>query len=283
MNPNSNSAVQAHRIPPPLADFDAVKARQQATWASGDYARIGVTLQIVGEQLCEAVDLRAGERVLDVATGNGNASLAAARRFGQVVAIDYVDTLLDRGRARAAADALPIEWQVADAEDLPFDDDAFDVALSTFGVMFTPNPARAAQQLLRVTRPGGRIGLANWTPDGFIGQLLRTIARHVPPPAGQASPLRWGTEPGIVEWFGPAAADIRVARRHFMFRYASPEHWLTHFKSYYGPLLQAFAALPVAGQAALHADIAELLVQANRGIGTLLIPGEYLEVVIETS
>lgn len=267
---------------PPRPEFESIKQRQKLTWGCGDYAQIGITLQIVGEQLCEAIDLRAGERVLDVAAGNGNAALAAARRFARVTAVDYVETLIASGRGRAIADGLPIEWIVGDAESLPVDDASFDVVLSTFGVMFTPDQERAAAEMLRVTRPGGRIGLANWTPEGFIGELFRTIGRHVPPPAGQRPPVLWGTEPRLVELFGPEASDIRVARRQFMFRYASPAHWLDRFRTCYGPMLKAFEALDAAGQAALQADIVELLMRHNRGgADALIFPGEYLEVLIE--
>jgi SAM-dependent methyltransferase len=262
-------------------DFAAIKARQQATWTAGDYGRIGVTLQIVGESLCEAVDLLAGERVLDVAAGNGNASLAAARRFAEVIATDYVPALLDQGRQRAAAERLPIECQVADAEQLPFDDGRFDVVLSSFGVMFTPDQKRAAAELLRVTRRGGRIGLANWTPDGFIGSMLKVVGSHAPPPAGAKPPTLWGTEPRIVELFGAHAAGIHVARKQFVFRYRSAAHWIELFRSQYGPVLKAFEALDAKGQAALHADLTELLEGSNRGGGdALVIPGDYLEIVV---
>lgn len=273
-------APRASATPPP--DFDAIKTRQRATWAAGDYAVIGITLQIVGEQLCETADVRAGERVLDVAAGNGNASLAAARRFARVTATDYLESLLESGRRRADAEQLPITWRAADAEALPFEDGAFDLVLSTFGVMFTPNQEQAAREMLRVTRAGGRIGLANWTPEGFIGDLFSTIGRHVPPPPNLRSPMLWGTEPRMVELFGPEAADIRIARRQFMFRYASVEHWITQFRTDYGPLRKAFEALSEPAQVALQSDIALLLERSNRGgAGSLVFPGEYLEVVID--
>ena len=176
----------------PLPDFVGIKQKQQATWASGDFAVIGTTLQIVGELLVEAVDQRAGERVLDVAAGNGNATLAAARRFADVTSTDYVAALLDKGAKRAAAEDLKVKFQVADAEDLPFDDGSFDVVLSTFGAMFTPEHTRPAREMLRVVRSGGRIGLANWTPEGFIGQLFRIVGAYLPPPAGLKSPALWG-------------------------------------------------------------------------------------------
>lgn len=266
------------------SDLGALKARQRLAWTSGDYAVVGTTLQIVGEELCEALDLRAGEKVLDVAAGNGNASLAAARRWGEVTATDYVPALLERARERSTADRLDIEFREADAEDLPFDDGAFDVALSTFGVMFTPDQDRAAAELARVCRRGGRIGLANWTPDGFIGQLFKTIGKYVPPATGVRSPALWGTRARIEELFNAQAAEIRAAQRHFVFRYRSPEHWIHIFRTYYGPLLKAFAALDAAAQAALEEDVRQLIARFNRaGDGTMVVPSEYLEIVITRS
>lgn len=262
-------------------DFSAVKQRQQATWASGDYGNIGMRLQIVGEALAEAADLRAGERVLDVAAGNGNATLAAARRYARVISTDYVPQLLEEGALRARADGLDVEFQVADAEDLPFADGSFDVALSTFGVMFTPRHGQAAREMLRVVRRGGRIGLANWTPEGFIGQLFRIIASYAPPPAGVQSPMLWGSEPHLVELFGPQATDIRCERRHFNFRYRSPAHWIEVFRTYYGPIHKLYAALDPDRQAALTGDITALLERLNRGgSDSLVVPSEYLEVVV---
>jgi ubiquinone/menaquinone biosynthesis C-methylase UbiE len=260
-------------------DYAAIKKRQQAVWAAGDYATIGITLQIVGEQLCEAIDIRAGEPVLDVAAGNGNATLAAARRFAHVTSTDYVGALLERGRERAAAEHLPVTFQEADAEALPFADASFAVALSTFGVMFTPNQEKAAAELVRVVRRGGRIGLANWTPEGFIGQLFKTIGRHVPPPAGVKSPALWGDAAWLRDTFG--AHRIDTSPQMFMFRYESAEHWLEVFKTYYGPMNRAFAALDGARQADLESDVLALLQRFNRGGSeTLLIPGEYLQVRI---
>jgi SAM-dependent methyltransferase len=262
-------------------DFAAIKTKQQATWASGNFAVIGTTLQIVGETLAEAVDVCAGERVLDIAAGNGNATLAAARRFAQVTSTDYVPALLDQGAARAKAEGLAVVFQTADAEALPFADASFDVALSTFGAMFTPQHARTAGEMLRAVRTGGRIGLANWTPEGFIGQLFKVIGAHLPPPAGLQSPALWGTEPHLVELFGPQAASIRCERRKFNFRYNSAAHWLEVFRTYYGPTHKAFAALDAAGQEALAADITALLDRMNiAGAKSLVVPGEYLEVVI---
>ena len=262
-------------------DFAAIKTKQQATWASGNFAVIGTTLQIVGETLAEAVDVCAGERVLDIAAGNGNATLAAARRFAQVTSTDYVPALLDQGAARAKAEGLAVVFQTADAEALPFADASFDVALSTFGAMFTPQHARTAGEMLRAVRTGGRIGLANWTPEGFIGQLFKVIGAHLPPPAGLQSPALWGTEPHLVELFGPQAASIRCERRKFNFRYNSAAHWLEVFRTYYGPTHKAFAALDAAAQEALAADITALLDRMNiAGAKSLVVPGEYLEVVI---
>ena len=262
-------------------DLAAIKQRQQATWASGDFAVIGTTLQIVGESLAEAADIRAGERVLDVAAGNGNATLAAARRFAHVTSTDYVSTLLDKGRERARAEALPVTFQVADAEALPFADASFDAALSTFGVMFAPDHPRAARELLRVVKSGGRIGLANWTPEGFIGRLFKVIGAHVPPPAGLKSPALWGTLAHLAELFDVSPAQIRCERRVFNFRYRSPAHWVQVFRDFYGPTHKAFAALDARGQQALESDITTLLEAMNvAGPGSLVVPGEYLEVVI---
>jgi ubiquinone/menaquinone biosynthesis C-methylase UbiE len=267
--------------PPSTPDLEAVKTKQQATWASGDFGHIGVRLQIVGESLCEAVDLQAGERVLDVAAGNGNASLAAARRFADVTSTDYVPALLEQGRTRADADRLPMAFQVADAENLPFPDAGFDVVLSTYGVMFAPNQKRAAAELLRVVKPGGRIGLANWTPEGFLGRLFKVMGGFVPPPAGVASPMVWGSEPGLVELFGPSASDIRTTRKMYTFRFRSAEHWVDYFRTYYGPTHKAFAALDVTRQADLHAALVDLLRRENTHRGdALAVPAEYVEVVV---
>jgi SAM-dependent methyltransferase len=257
-----------------------VKARQQAMWASGDFAVIGTTLQIVGDLLCERVDLRAGERVLDVAAGNGNATLAAARRFADVTSTDYVPALLERGRRRADAEGLDVTFEVADAEALPYPESSFDVVLSTFGVMFAPEHAQAAGELMRVCRPGGRIGLASWTAEGFLGQLFQVVARYVPPIPGVRSPLLWGTRSHVQELFaGSAAIDYKV--RDFAFRYRSPEHWVNVFRAFYGPVHRAFQVLDADRQAGLEADLITLLRGADRGgAAGLVVPGEYLETVI---
>ena len=269
---------QAASTPPDLA---MVKTRQQAAWSSGDYAIVGTTLQIVGEELCGALDLRAGQKVLDVAAGNGNVSLAAARRWCNVVSTDYVPALLERGRARATADGLTIEFKEADAEALPFADDSFDVVVSTFGVMFTPNQDRAAAELLRVCRSGGRIGLANWTPEGFIGQVFKTLGKYLPPPEGVRSPALWGTRDRLTEMFGAASASIKTEPRTFNFRYREPEHFLHVFKTFYGPILKAFAALDAQKQTALRSDLLALIAQMNKAADNgMVVPSEYLEVVI---
>lgn len=261
-------------------DLAAVKQRQQQTWSAGDYAEVGATLQIIAEDLCEAVDLRAGERVLDVATGSGNAALAAARRFAEVTGIDYVPALLERGRARAVAEGLAIEFQEGDAEALAFDDASFDVVLSTLGVMFAPNQETSAQELLRVCRPGGRIGLANWSPDGFIGGMFGVIGRNVPPPAGLKSPILWGAEERLRDLFGDALTSLGVTKRHFIFRYRSPGHFLEFFRTYYGPMQKAFDALDAPGQERLTQDLFDLMARFNRaGDGDFVAPSEYLEVV----
>lgn len=262
-------------------DLAAIKTRQQGAWSSGDYAVVGTTLQIVGEELCEAIDLRAGQRVLDVAAGNGNVSLAAARRWCDVVATDYVPALLVRARERAEAERLPITIREADAEALPFENESFDVVVSTFGVMFTPDQERAAAELLRVCRKGGKIGLANWTPDGFIGQMFKTIGRHMPPPAGIRPPSSWGQREHLDHLFGYGATAIQARRKHFVFRYRSPEHCLEVFKTFYGPVLKTFAALQPEAQEALRKDLLRLITEFNRsGDDTMVVPSEYLEVVI---
>ena len=262
-------------------DFTAIKQRQQATWASGDYAVIGTTLQIVGETLAEAADVRAGHDVLDVAAGNGNASLAAARRHARVTSTDYVQALLDKGRARAQAEQLQIRFEQADAEALPYADESFDIVLSSFGVMFTPDHRRAADEMLRVVRPGGRIAMANWTPGGFIGRLFKVVGAHVAPPAGVQPPSLWGSEPHVVALFGARAREIRCERRTFQFRYRSAAHWLEVFRALYGPTHKAFAALDAAGAQSLERAISALLEELNVAApASLVVPSEYLEIVI---
>ena len=269
-------------IASPDIDLAAVKSRQQAAWSMGNYAVVGTTLQIVGETLCEALDLRAGTRVLDVAAGNGNATLAAARRWCNVVSTDYVPALLLRGEMRASAEGLPVRFQRADAENLPYSDGTFDAVLSTFGVMFTPDQEKAAAELARVCKSGGRIGLANWTPKSFIGQLFKTIGRYIPPAPGVRSPALWGTKARLEELFGNAAREIRTTQREFVFRYRSAVHWIEVFRTCYGPMNRTFAALDAETQAAFTCDLLTLIDGRNRsGDHTLVLPSEYLEVVID--
>jgi ubiquinone/menaquinone biosynthesis C-methylase UbiE len=261
-------------------DYEAIKQRQQGTWSSGNYAVIGTTLQLVGESLCEAVDLAAGERVLDVAAGNGNASLAAARRGAEVTATDYVPALLEAACARATAEGLTLAVREADAEQLPFADGTFDVVLSTFGVMFTPDQERAAAELLRVCRPGGRIGLANWTPEGFVGQMFKIVGTYAPPPVGVRSPLEWGTEARLAELFGDGVQELGARRQQFVFRYRSAQHWLDAFRTYYGPTYKAFGALDPDAYQSFTDEMLRLAWHHNTSItNALRIPAEYLQVM----
>lgn len=272
-----------HSAPPCAAspDLAAITTRQQAMWASGDFAVIARTMQIVAESLCETADLRAGEKVLDVATGTGNAAIAAARRFTDVTGTDYVPALLEHGRARAAAEGVHVDFREADAQDLPFAEASFDVVLSTVGVMFAPDQERAAGEMLRVCRPGGRIAMANWTPDGFIGELLRVVGWYVQPPAGLRPPTAWGSQVRLRELFNGHAAEIRIVPRDFVFRYRSAAHWVEVFRTYYGPVHKAFLALDAAGQRALQTDLLALLARFDRGgAAGLAVPSEYVEVVI---
>jgi len=273
--------TSSREAPAPVPDLVVIKARQKAAWSAGNYAVVGTTLQIVGEELCEALDLRAGSKVLDVAAGNGMASIAAARRWCDVVSTDYVTSLLQRGQARAAAEGLQIEFREADAEALPFPDNSFDTVISTFGVMFTANQERAASEMLRVCRPGGQIGLTNWTPDGFIGQIFKTLGKYLPPPAIAKSPTLWGTRARLTELFEPAANWIKTEPRIFNFRYRSAEHFVRVFRTFYGPMLKAFSALDVPEQTRLEKDLYDLITRMNKADdGTMIVPSEYLEVII---
>ena len=266
---------------PPAVDLAAVKNKQHLAWSAGDYAVVGTTLQIVGESLCEALDLRAGERVLDVAAGNGNATLAAARRWCNVVSTDYVPTLLERGRARASAEGLPVQFEQADAENLPYADHDFDVVLSTFGVMFTADQEKAASEMARTCKSGGRIGLANWTPGSFVGELFKVMRAYLPSPAGVKSPALWGTEERLHELFGERLDSIAIEHKHFIFRYQNAKHWLEVFRTFYGPMNKSFGALEREKQQALSDDLIALAEKYNRATdGTLVAPSEYLEVVI---
>ena len=278
--PASTRTVENNPHAAASPDLAALKQRQQTTWASGDYSVIGTTLQIIGELLCEAADLHAGWKVLDVAAGNGNASLAAARRGAVVTSTDYVPGLLERGRRRAEADGYSIAFQVADAENLPFEDETFDAVLSTVGVMFTPDQSRAAAELFRVCRPGGVVALANWTPEGFVGQIFKAIGKHLPSPAGVRSPSYWGTEGGMQQLF-PDAREAICTKRTFKFRALSAQHWLDEFRTFYGPMLKAFSALDESGRSSLEMTLLALCADLNQAKDeTLVVPSEYLEVII---
>lgn len=270
--------------PAPTPDYAAIKTKQNAAWASGDYARIGTTLQIVGEALAETMDLQPGASVLDVAAGNGNATLAFARRWCDVISTDYVDSLLARGRMRAEAEALPVSFRVADAEQLPFDDASFDATVSTFGVMFAPNQAAAASELMRVTRSGGKVGMANWTPESFIGQVFKTLGKHIAPPAGVKSPALWGSKPWLQETFARTARSVQVTEKDFVFRYRSADHFIDFFRTYYGPVHKAFLALDAKAQDALASDLRSLIGQFDTAEdGSMKVPSTYAEVVIVKS
>lgn len=261
-------------------DFEAVKQRQQQLWSEGDYCLVAIPLVVVSETLCEAVDLRAGQRVLDVACGSGNTTIAAARRNTTSVGIDYVPYLLERAHERAQAERLNVVFQEGDAEALPFADASFDVVLSTFGNMFAPDHRRSAAELLRVCRPGGRIALANWTPDGKIGEMFRLAASVNPPPSGVQPPILWGTEPHLRELLGDGISDLRLGRRTFFMRYRSPEHWLDFFRSNFGPIHHAFGQLDMDGQQRFAAEVIDWLKASNTATdGTLVLECEYLEVV----
>ena len=261
-------------------DFTAIKGRQQRGFSSGDYGKVGVTLVVMGELLCEAVDVRPGQKVLDVASGNGNTALSAARRFSIATGIDYVPELIEEAKRRAAAEGLEVAFEVGDAENLPYQDSSFDVVLSTVGVMFTPDQHKAAQELLRVCKPGGKIGLASWVPDGYIGNMLRTVGKHVPPPAGLKPPPLWGTEDRLRELLGDGISSMESRRRTYVFRYLSAEHFIEYFRTYYGPVHKAFESLDAEGRQALESDLKELIANWNiSGDNTAMLPSDYLEVV----
>jgi SAM-dependent methyltransferase len=276
----STPGTQGHAGRDPGLDLRAVKDRQQAMWSTGDYCVVGSRLLIVSELLCEAADVRTGSQVLDVACGHGNTALAAARRGAVTTGLDYVPALLDRARERAAAERLEVEWREGDAEDLPFDDAAFDTVLSTFGVMFAPDQSRAARELLRVCRPGGRVGLASWTPTGFGGDMFRTIARYMPPPPGVPPPTTWGTRDGLDALLGGEVSVLRIEERAFTQRYASADHWIEVFRNWFGPVRTAFDGLDASRQAELSRDLVALLERYDRSGGSSLVaPIDYLEVV----
>jgi ubiquinone/menaquinone biosynthesis C-methylase UbiE len=263
------------------ADLSTVKARQQRTWASGDFAVVASRIVLVSELLADTADLRAGWNVLDVACGNGNATLAAARSGAHALGIDYVPELLEGGRGRAVAEGLDVEFRLGDAEDLPVPDASFDAVLSVFGTMFAPDHQRAADEIVRVTRPGGTIGLASWTPDGFIGEMFHVITKHVPGPPGVASPMLWGTEQHLSGLFGDAVASIRSVPRTCTWRFTSPGEFTAFFRRWYGPTLKAFDALEDNGRTALAADLTSLARRWDRNdVGSVAIPATYLETIL---
>jgi ubiquinone/menaquinone biosynthesis C-methylase UbiE len=263
-----------------MPDLEAIKERQQKAWSSGNYSKPGVTLILIAESLCEAVDLRPGWRVLDVATGNGNMALAAARRFCEVTAIDYVPALLEDGRERARAEGLEVDFREGDAESIPFPEAYFDAVLSTIGVMFAPDQEKAASELLRICEPGGKIGLASWTPEGFVGELCRTMGKHIPPPPGLKPPFLWGTEERLRELFGGGIESLQAQRRTFVFRYSSPQYYVEFMSTNFGPLLKALETLDASSREALVDDIEDLIGRYNRsGDETMVVPGDYLEMV----
>jgi ubiquinone/menaquinone biosynthesis C-methylase UbiE len=265
---------------PQAPSMSAIKERMHKVWTSGNYAKIGNPIAIMGELLCEATDLRSGDTVLDVATGSGNTAISAARRFCDVTGMDLAPESIEHARRRAEAEGMDITFEVGDAEDLHYPDASFDVVLSTIGVMFCPNQEKAASELLRVCKPGGKIGLSSWTPDGFTGNMLRTVGKHVPPPPGVKPPSLWGTEERLRELFGEGTSSLETTRRTYNFRYPSPEHFVDWFRNYYGPTVRAFAALEPEGQDALARDLKELLEERNvSGDGTLVVPSDYLEMV----
>ena len=262
-------------------DLAAVKEQQQEAWAAGDFSRFATTIVIVSESLCEAVDLRAGQQVLDVACGSGNTAIAAARRGCEVVGADYVPALLERGRERAAVEHLPVTFVDGDAEDLPFPEESFDAVLSTFGVMFAPDQEKAASELLRVCRPGGKIGMSNFPPDSLAGGFFRAAARYALPPRGVKAPVLWGTEDRLNDLFGDAATSIEITRRSVYLRYRSARHWLDFFRTYFGPIQIVHDGLDESKQKRFGDDLMELVIDANRsGDDTIVAPVEYSEIVI---
>lgn len=261
-------------------DYAAIKQVQRATWESGDYARVGVTLQIMAEQLLESADVRAGHKVLDVACGQGNVAIAAARRFADATGVDYAENLLAHGRERAAAEHLPVELIFGDAEELPFPDASFDLTASVVGVMFAPDHQRAADELVRVTKPGGKIALANWTPTGMIGQLFKAVGQWAPPPAGVRPPPLWGTAEHLDALFGDRVEWTSLEKRTFCFRFRSNEHLSEVFREYYGPTLRVAGKLSGADAEKYAADLADVARRFNRAEdGTLVGVAEYLEAV----
>jgi ubiquinone/menaquinone biosynthesis C-methylase UbiE len=261
-------------------DHRQMQARQQTSWAGGDYAVAGNALQMVSEELCESVNLCQDERVLDVAAGSFHASLAAARRWCEVTATDHASDLTSRGRERTEARAVGVQFVDADAEALPFADQSFSAVISAFGAMFALDQERAASEMIRVCRRGRRVGLANWTPEGFIGQLFATIATHAPGTTSGSSPFLWGTTDRLEELFG-VYGSVWAARKHVALRARSPMEWVDKLRASYAPVLKTFAALDAARQKSLRGSLLELVTRFNRAKdSTMLVDAEYLEVVV---
>jgi SAM-dependent methyltransferase len=262
-------------------DLASLSQRQKAVWFAGNYAAIAATQQIVAETLCAAASIAAAEHVLDVASGTGNAAIAAARRLAHVTAIDFVSEHLAYGRARAMAEGLPAEFRLGQAENLPFGDGMFDVVVSAFGAMFVPDQRKAARELTRVCRAGGRIALACWTPDGLMGRVHALIDRYVAPPPGTESPMQWGREDHLRDLFGARATAIAVRRRTVDVCYRSPEHWLAMAQTHYGPLNRAIDSLDLERRKALQAELVETVRSYNvAGPDTLIAPAAYLEAIV---
>jgi ubiquinone/menaquinone biosynthesis C-methylase UbiE len=263
----------------PRIDREAIRARQQSAWASGDYAVVGSALQVAGEELCETMNLYQDARVLDVAVGNGHASIAAARRWCDVTSTDFAPDVANRSRQRSEARNLGVRFVDGDAEDLPFADQSFDAVVSTFGAMFAADQERAASEMIRVCRRGGIVGLTNWTPDGFIGQLFRLVDRHAPTTPGGA-PFRWGTEDRLWELFG-VYGRVESAPKRAVFRYRSPTDWVDKFRASYVPVLKTFAKLDAGKQRALTGELLELVTRFNSARDdTMVVAADYLEVVV---
>jgi ubiquinone/menaquinone biosynthesis C-methylase UbiE len=272
--------MSANTPSPQQPDLAAIKQRQQAMWASGDYNEIGSRLLVISERLFESLDPQPGEQVLDVASGSGNAALAAARRFCDALGTDYVPDLIDRARMRAEAEGLPVSFEVADAENLPYEDASFDMVTSVIGVMFAPDQQQAAGELLRVCRPGGKIGLANWTPDSFAGELFRVIGRQLPPPPGLTPPTVWGTEEGVDALLGSGLEEMTVTEKAYTLRYLSIEHFVDFHITHFGPIKTAYDSLDIDGRQRLTSDLAGRAAERNRsGNDTIVIDSDYLEVV----
>ena len=264
-----------------MVDLNAVKAQQLKTWATGDFAMIAWNTVFPCELLCEAVELRAAQKVLDVATGSGNAALSAARRRCEASGIDYVPALIERARERAAVERLPARFEVGDCEEIPYPDGSFDAVLSVYGSMFAPNQEKAAQELIRVCRSGGRIGMANWTPAGFWGRTFGLVAKYLPPPEGLRPPPEWGTEKRLRELFGSATSSIHIIERSALFRYRDSAHWIEVFRTYFGPIMRVLETLDVKQRGEFLTELDDTLNRFNRsGDDTLVVSADYLEVVM---